>query len=343
MRGSILVKVGIRAIILGVIVFLAGWYWAPTTIPVNQRLSLKRGSVEVPDFEVNTESTYDIGLWFENADLAQKPGCDGLKYPDSVIRIHWILSRDLKPIAEGITSNRWFGRFGSSPGRYQLRLDVLSDTDCLNAASPWLSVVSDADPDPWNTRFWAGFLILLGIAIMLPARTVRKPVEITPEITPSPDSGRAPLRQRRNWPLQKRLAVLPSFGLAASLIVALGVVGFRLVEASRETIPATGIYVRLSVRDYNEAKKNIAVSPLVVSVVRTKNDSPQFLLNGNEIKFGNLHDALKKELSRRADWVVFVDGDNDLPFQDVVAVVDAANSLQAKCVILTPHLRQEAK
>jgi biopolymer transport protein ExbD len=218
---------------------------------------------------------------------------------------------------------------------------VLSDTDCLNAASPWLSVVSDADPDPWNTRLWAGFLILLGIAIMLPARTVRKPVEITPEITPSPDSGRAPLRQRRNWPLPKRLAMLPSFSLTASLIVALAVVGFRLVEASRETIPARGIYVRLSARDYNEAKKNMAVSPLVVTVVRTKSDSPQFLLNGNDVKFENLHNALKYELSRRADWVEFVDGDEDLPFQDVVAVVDAANSLHAKCVLLTPHMKQE--
>jgi biopolymer transport protein ExbD len=43
---------------------------------------------------------------------------------------------------------------------------------------------------------------------------------------------------------------------------------------------------------------------------------------------------LKDELSRRRDWVVYVEGDDDLAYQNVVNVIGMARGLHARVVLV---------
>jgi hypothetical protein len=50
---------------------------------------------------------------------------------------------------------------------------------------------------------------------------------------------------------------------------------------------------------------------------------------------------LKSKLAERADWEVFIDGDDSVSFADPLYAIDIVNDLHAKAVILTPKLKQQ--
>jgi biopolymer transport protein ExbD len=97
-------------------------------------------------------------------------------------------------------------------------------------------------------------------------------------------------------------------------------------------LPPHGLPAFVATRHLLKAQTDPA-GPLVVSAQR-RNGNVRFLVGVKPVPLENLHDALKKELSRRADWVVFVEGDDNLPFQDIAAVIDVASGLHARSVIL---------
>jgi biopolymer transport protein ExbD len=51
--------------------------------------------------------------------------------------------------------------------------------------------------------------------------------------------------------------------------------------------------------------------------------------------------ALKSKLAQRANWEVFIEGDESVSFGDSMFAIDAVNALHAKAVILTPKLKDE--
>jgi hypothetical protein len=53
----------------------------------------------------------------------------------------------------------------------------------------------------------------------------------------------------------------------------------------------------------------------------------------------DLQEELKHELARQRDWTVYVDGDSDCAFTDVMDAIDAVRGLQAKVVLVTPASR----
>ena len=192
------------------------------------------------------------------------------------------------------------------------------DTDCLNAASPWLSVVSDADPDPWNTRFWAGFLILLGIAIMLPARTVRKAVDtrrlLRTSSEPSASSSREWSRSEATRRVTESRPRCKSHSRAGGRWIRDG------CNMSRERIQQPHNFaspIPCSITRPKSVTEPTVFTAMAKAAGRTPTSRRLLrisLLNGNEIKWAEIYMSAKKALSRRADWVVFVDArDNDLP------------------------------
>lgn len=73
------------------------------------------------------------------------------------------------------------------------------------------------------------------------------------------------------------------------------------------------------------------MEPIIVRI-----DSQRRLyLNSRPCAVTYLRRRLLEQLSTRPDWVVYVDGDNDVPFSDVMWVVDLIHDLHAKPVLLT--------
>jgi hypothetical protein len=69
----------------------------------------------------------------------------------------------------------------------------------------------------------------------------------------------------------------------------------------------------------------------------------QLQLNSRPVSSDALPDALRAELSRRADSIVYVDGDRSLDIGDVLRVVDIARGAwpDVTIVLLTPKLKRD--
>ena len=101
-----------------------------------------------------------------------------------------------------------------------------------------------------------------------------------------------------------------------------------------------GINVRLAPRHQAGPDEICLLGPVVVTV-RQHGSVIQLFLGRTEVKRERLEEALKTELARRADWEVFVEGDDLISLTDAMDVVDAITTLHAKAVILTPKLKEQ--
>ena len=145
------------------------------------------------------------------------------------------------------------------------------------------------------------------------------------------------LRRTRRLPLKKRLSVLPNRGLVGGVVMLLLLIPMFLMVVRQES---NGIYIRLTPRRGRGPDENCLVGPIVVKV-EPRDASRQMLLNGTEVGREQLERALRAKLSTRANWEVFVEGDDSVPFADPMYVIDVINALHAKAVILTPKLRRQ--
>ncbi len=103
---------------------------------------------------------------------------------------------------------------------------------------------------------------------------------------------------------------------------------------------ARGIYVRLVPRHHSGPDENCLEGPIVVAV-KQHGEVSQLFLNGTEVGREQLEQVLKSKLAGRANWEVFIEGDDVAPFAEPMFAIDAINSLHAKAVILTPELKDE--
>ena len=145
------------------------------------------------------------------------------------------------------------------------------------------------------------------------------------------------LRRRRRLPLKKRLSLLPNLGLIGGPVFLVLLIIMFLLNSPRES---RGIYVRLTQRGWGP-DENCLAGPIVVTINQHGSLS-RLLLNGTEVSREEFERALKSKLAERADWEVFVDGDDSVSFADPLYAIDIVNDLHAKAVILTPKLRNKS-
>jgi biopolymer transport protein ExbD len=65
---------------------------------------------------------------------------------------------------------------------------------------------------------------------------------------------------------------------------------------------------------------------IVVQVMRGAGGEPSFKINQDNVNFGDLKDRLSQIFASRAEKVMFVKGDTELPFADIAQVIDVAHS-----------------
>jgi biopolymer transport protein ExbD len=151
-------------------------------------------------------------------------------------------------------------------------------------------------------------------------------------------SGASGARVRRGQG-KKTLSLLPHFPLVAVT----GMMFVLIVFLTLRPLTPTGLWVYLSPSHLVKANADPA-GAVIVRVTRDSRSSKRpverVFVNDQEVGWENLRGALLSKFSARAEWVVFVEGDKDLPYQDIVDAMDIARDLRATVVMLTPRMAQ---
>ncbi len=65
---------------------------------------------------------------------------------------------------------------------------------------------------------------------------------------------------------------------------------------------------------------------IVVQVIKSGTDKPALKINQDDVTWETLQDRLTDIFKTRAEKVMFVKGDNDIPFDDVAQVIDIGHA-----------------
>jgi biopolymer transport protein ExbD len=139
----------------------------------------------------------------------------------------------------------------------------------------------------------------------------------------------------------KRFTTLPPFGLTAVLVVVLTAVFFWIQPIQRNL---RGIYVHLFAERVAPRTTARIEEPIVLRVVLGPAPDYQwrYFLNSKPIAREQLGTALLAELKLRSEWVVYVDGDREIPYEAAVSAMDEALGVKARVVLLTPKMKAGA-
>jgi biopolymer transport protein ExbD len=186
-------------------------------------------------------------------------------------------------------------------------------------------------------------LVVVGVVVFLAPALIRMVGSYAPDASMKMGQGLAhesvELRRQRRLPLRRKFTVLPNrelVGGTVSLLLLLPL--FYMV--TRHDYLARGVYVQLVPRHYSGADEICLESPIVVTI-NQHGSTRKVLLNGTEVSWEEFERVLKSKLAERANWEVFVEGDDDVSFADPLYVIDVINALHAKAVILTPELKRQ--
>jgi hypothetical protein len=169
-------RVGLGLLVVAGVVFCGGKRWVETRTlrAVNIPISLARGTVSTGTFVINARGFYSINI------VRAEPGnlaCNGV-----ALTTRRITSLDGLPVyrrpeeqsaATNVTIGSFLGTFEGKPGRYDLAIEILSDTGCLRSLRPRLDITaSDDDFYRWNQHYESlcsiSFLAsLLGVVLIV--------------------------------------------------------------------------------------------------------------------------------------------------------------------------------
>jgi hypothetical protein len=170
-------RVGLGLLVVAGVVFCGGKRWVETRTlrAVNIPISLARGTVSTGTFVINAHGFYSINI------VRAEPGnlaCNGV-----ALTTRSITSLDGLPVyrqpeeqsaaPRNVTIGSFLGTFEGKPGRYDLAIEILSDTGCLRSLRPRLNITaSDDDFYRWNQHYESlcaiSFLAsLLGVVLIV--------------------------------------------------------------------------------------------------------------------------------------------------------------------------------
>ena len=327
--GGILVVVGLST-------FLAvhRWMSSRTFVALDMPISLARGPIRAGPFKINLNDDYTVRIdtgWESYFD----PNCPSYDR----VKANWFLIKDGRQVATWLASTpaTYLGGFNSEKGTYELDVEVLSDSGCLNPGHPRLLVyTSKADyDDSTGPILWASaFSIAVGAGLMA-LGFIGLAAEFHPQSTRISDS--ASVGQSFQWaqrlPLRQEVSSPPAFALlAAPCLIVLIIVFMVLLQP----YPSKGLRVQVLKPGSSGVPNDPFSSPVVVQLLDAgMGVPPSVYVNSKATSWNKLGNDLKDELKLRPKWVVYVEADPNLPWSDVMNVVDVAKGLHARVVLLT--------
>ncbi len=285
----------------------------------------------------------------------------------------WVLHQSGRTVAQGgaNTARRvfWGGEgigtfFGETGRHYSVDLEIRRDSSDLNIASPRLRIEEATDLGwryqraqeaifAWAVVFFVLGVILLILALVSRRREIRERNKISLTAL-GPQAGSLYLGAvdseesvyehtcsphftwAQTFPLKPPVSGIPVFlfGVCTSIICIL----LMFVFMTLGPVPSKGLYVHLVKPGRPAPGSDRWTEPLVVRIKDGGiGQQPELYVNSVPVPWDKLEEALREELSRRSEWVVYVEGDESLETGYPMMVVDVAHGLRARVYLLTPN------
>jgi len=367
-------RAGLALILIG-IAWFGGWAWWASTriwVPLEVPISLAPGHTRTPEFTINVESTYSIEVTMRREFDVEAGHCfPGFGCPLD-LAMSWSLWNDGRVLLRGGgTGSGGIGRFAAGKGRYALDVDVSQDGSRFNASEPHLAVVETGyqreRADYEGFRAFLALLVLgaVGVSLVIRSAVLRRQekqdaliracslTQAGPRSPGSPTGAGLFRRAARSASVRvihpasegrylgdprpssaRPLSGLSSIALLAFQVFLVVNIGVGVMLCLEYPTP-TGIMVRL-LRPGISAQRSPGIQPLLVRVERHGRGLTHLYVNSQPVSLENLDSVLRKELGRRPpDWPAYVEGDRDMEWGDVLAVIDRLRGLHAGVVLLT--------
>jgi len=327
--GSILALVS-----LATFVGVHHWMSTRTFVAFDSTISLARGRIKSGPFKINLRSEYQVEIdtgWESYFD----PNCPSYDR----VKAHWALYRNGRMVAKWLESSpyTYLGGFNSEVGTYELDLDVLSDTSCLDPGHPRLLVHTDkssyadyATPLLWisavGTTMGLSLVVLglIAISIEVPSRNTR--------ISDSESIGQY-FHWAQELPLKRKFCLPPAFALLAAPCLIILIFVFMILL---QPYPHKGLFVELMNPGLLAAASDPVAQPVIVQVLYNgPGAEPDVYVDSKVASWGRLDSALMDELKLRPKWIVYVEADANVGWADVARAIDVAKGLHARVVLLT--------
>jgi hypothetical protein len=137
-------------------------------------------------------------------------------------------------------------------------------------------------------------------------------------------------------PLRTRFSGTPAFALIVAPALAILLPMLLLALQPLTPLGLSVHLLKIGVSDYES-------TPIVVRLSRASANHPsEVSVNSQQIPSAELGNTLQGQLKLRQHWIVYVAGEDDVPWADVANVIDVAEGLQAEVVLLTARTRIES-
>ena len=344
LRVPLSVAIGFGLILLGTGGRATIDYWMKTRIvrPVDMPVSLALGHIRTAPFRLNLDTDYWVELDPDTDSRwdSAHPECNPYRH----LKTRWTLYKNGKVFdrLDEPTVLPWPSGFRAGPGAYELDVEVMSDFTCLDGLPPRLRVVANTEHYETVSLFmraslscvtYIGFVCLIFVPII---RFVYSYGHAESDV------GEAPVSQHFRWaqrlPLRRPISGLPGFGLVSCISFALIAAVMMVITGFRPS--SQGFRVRLLKQGTVPKNDDMWTEPLVVRVKDAgTGKAPKLYVNSKLVAEQELDHALKQELSRRRGWIIYVDGDDNVAWQDVVHVIDVARGEHATVYLITQAAR----
>jgi biopolymer transport protein ExbD len=339
-RAFVSTCVAVALILVGIVLPAAYGHWLAkrTFVALDIPVSLSRGHIRTDEFYINLREQYLVDV---NADypFTYRPDCP-MYGPESVLKTHVTLSREGRVLGETDGLHYFFIAYfdADKKGHYRLDIDVLSDASCLNDGHPRIVVTTGSGfyRDLYEAARWMSLIpVLGGLGLLFRAPLVgawnrhNQVQRLGILETSGPEY--------RSWPPRshaaKRVLGLPSFGLICATLWSFLLMSLLAVHSNQV---ARGIWVSISKHPSPNQEASFSEPPLLIRLEDAGPALPPRLYLGSVlVSWEELKGALKVEIKRRPEWVVYVDADPNVSWGDVVNVIDAIRGLNASPVLLT--------
>jgi biopolymer transport protein ExbD len=326
--------VGLVLVLAGHLFFTGAQYWRATrtVFPFDMPVSLSHGHIRTGDFYINLPASYYVEL-FNDRDwhTGYTPPCH-FQYAGGIVSTRLTVFKDGRMVSqEESRDSPFLGDFDAEEkGLYSVDVELLSYPDCLNQSHPRLAV--EAGTFACNNRYsmvsWSSIvLMVLGFYIVTRSTAQEKvqSFEIPHPVYPASAS------RLGRFPLRPRISNLPTFGyLYVSAIIPLAILMPLTLPAAPQ-----GIWVSLRVPP-RESRPQAWQSGLILRIGL----DGKWYLNSEKVSPQDLSTVLVKNLSRRAERVVYLEADPDVEYQQVITATEAIKAVHVKVVLLTPQQKK---
>jgi biopolymer transport protein ExbD len=185
-------------------------------------------------------------------------------------------------------------------------------------------------------------LVVVGVALLIAPTLIRIAHTFAPGASLKMREGLARhsvelprQRQVRKPTLRRPISGLPNFGLVAGISYALIAIVMMVMSTAFRPTPR-GVWAHLLKPESVPQNSDPWTEPLVVlAKSRGPGKNPNLYVNLKLVPWVDFDHVLKQELSRRRDWVVYVGGDDEVQWQDVVYLIDVARRDHATAYLFT--------